>query len=74
MTPKEKAIALVNRYYLLFSEQLENSISYSEAKECALVAVSEIINANPHSNPMNTNSESCMSYWLDVKNEIIRNF
>lgn len=40
------------------------------AKECALIAVEEIILANPHSNPLNTNGFSTMDYWQEVKKEI----
>ena len=40
------------------------------AKQCALIAVNEIITSNPHSNPLNTNVESTMSYWQEVKQEI----
>jgi hypothetical protein len=40
------------------------------AKRCALIAVDEIISSNPHSNPFNTNVESTMEYWQQVKQEI----
>lgn len=36
----------------------------------AILIVTEIINANPNSNPFNTDVYSTMSYWLDVKKEI----
>jgi hypothetical protein len=70
MTPKEKAEELVDKYYNLFSVKLENTICVYEAKHCALIAVDEIINANPHSNPLNTESYSTMKYWQEVKHEI----
>ena len=61
MTPKEKAKDLVDKYYHLFSVELENTIADYEAKECALIAVDEII-------------ESCIQkfewYWIEVKQEI----
>jgi hypothetical protein len=40
------------------------------AKQCAIIAVQEIINANPHSNPLNTDVYSTMDYWQQVKTEI----
>jgi hypothetical protein len=40
------------------------------AKQCALIAVQEIINANPHSNPFTTEVYSTMLFWQEVKNEI----
>jgi hypothetical protein len=44
---------------------------YPHAIECALIAVDEIINSNPHSNPFNTELYSTMGYWIEVKNEIL---
>jgi hypothetical protein len=70
MTPKEKAKELVGKYYHLFSVELENTICIYETKQCALIAVDEIISSNPHSNPLNTNVESTMNYWQEVKQEI----
>jgi hypothetical protein len=43
MTPKEKAEELVEKYFYLFSVELENTIDYREAKQCALIAVDELI-------------------------------
>jgi len=40
------------------------------AKQCAIIAVQEIINANPHSNPFTTEVYSTMLYWQEVKQEI----
>ena len=66
MTPKEKAEELVNK--------MENDFQYFASREIAiqhaLIAVNYIINSNPHSNPFNTNVESTMSYWQEVKKEI----
>jgi hypothetical protein len=69
MTPKEKAKELLNKFKL-------NPIppfcimSPEHSKQCALIAVDEIINSNPHSNPFNTEIYSTMSYWQEVKQEI----
>ena len=63
MTPKEKAKELVNKY-----DFDHNEFDYS--KEYALIAVDEIIKANPHSNPFNTDIVSTMKYWNEVKQEI----
>lgn len=61
MTPKEKANELVEKYFYLFSVELENTIADYEAKECALIAVDEIL-------------EECRLerdwYWQEVKQEI----
>jgi len=39
MKLKEKSKELVCKYYHLFSVELENTIDYREAKQCALIAV-----------------------------------
>jgi len=70
MTPKEKAKELVEKYFYLFSVELENTIADYECKECALIAVNYIIASNPHSNPFNTEVYSTMGYWQEVKQEI----
>jgi len=47
MTAKEKAKELVEKYFYLFSVELENTIDYREAKECALIAVFQIFEVVP---------------------------
>ena len=74
MTPKEKAVQLFNKYYVSILE-LNNDLSEEIiisilAKKHALIAVTEIINSNPHSNPFNTDIHSTMQYWIEVKNEL----
>ena len=74
MTPKEKAKELViDKYgsnYPIICKMSSRNMYRSEAKQCALIAVAEIISSNPHSNPLNTNVESTMEYWQQVKQEI----
>ena len=70
MTPKEKAQELYNTYEQL-GRDFTRGVSMNEfAKQCALIAVDEIIKSNPHSNPMNTYGFSTMAYWQEVKHEI----
>ena len=64
MKPKLKAKELVDKF-----SNVPLLDSY-EAKQCALIAVDEIINSNPHSNPLNTDVHSTMSYYQEVKQEI----
>ena len=63
MTPKEKAQQLAD-YYMPFC-----SNNYNDAKQCALIAVDEIINSLP---PYEYGLEfvAKFQYWLDVKTEI----
>jgi hypothetical protein len=70
MTPKEKAKELIRKFTIIADDS--NGMYYMSitTKEKALIAVDEIINSNPHSNPFNTSVYSTMEYWLEVKSEI----
>ena len=68
MTPIENAEEFVEKFMLWKFQKCE--LSKKQAKQCALIAVDEIINANPHSNPLNTQVFSTMGYWMEVKQEI----
>jgi hypothetical protein len=73
MTPKEKAKELTLKFMKIDSDseqfdEFEMKLFY--AQRCALIAVDEIINSNPHSNPLNTDVHSTMEYWQEVKQEI----
>ena len=67
MTPKEKAKELVEKYFYLFSVELENTIDYREAKQCALIAVDEIIKYSPNK-PLEEYDP--IQYFKEVKREI----
>ncbi len=69
MNPKEKAEQLLLNY-LRIDNNTKQWINIHIAKQCALIAVTEIINSNPHSNPFNTDIHSTMQYWIEVKTEI----
>lgn len=67
MKPKEKAEELVDKMqYPLHGVYVISHV----ANELALILVDEIINSNPHSNPLNTHGFSTMAYWKEVKQEI----
>ena len=67
MTPKEKAIELVEKYNL--DEYLFYSIHEFQARKCALIAVDEILKAvdNPDETYLMKHS---VNYWKEVKQEI----
>ena len=67
MTPREKARELVDKYYHLFSVELENTIADYEAKECALIAVDELIKETQFEVP-----NIRQRWWQDVKQHIQR--
>jgi hypothetical protein len=62
MTPKEKAKELVYK----FDDTMEFSTPQRFAKQCALIAVDEILNND--NNLFCTYSQN--DYWLQVKQEI----
>jgi hypothetical protein len=63
MTSKEKAEQLVGRYYF----QVE---TLEQQKQCALIAVDEIIKAIDFDWMEVQNLESVHRYWQEVKQEI----
>jgi len=68
ITPKEKAIELVNKYLaILFGKKyLYKKSEYFTSKQCALIAVNEIIDAIDWHEFENPDFE----YWQEVKQEI----
>lgn len=79
--PKEYAKELVEKYLRIednttfywdayYDRRLFDEQVLYHAKKCALIAVQYIINANPHSNPLNTEVHSTMKFWEQVKTEI----
>jgi uncharacterized protein YxeA len=69
MTAKEKAKELVEKYFYLFSLELENTIADYEAKQCALIAVDEILKEYGTYYKVEVNGKY-VSYWQEVKKEI----
>ena len=72
MTPKEKAQKLVYDLYNKVNDR-ETLNSMYKSKQCALIAVYEILKSNPHSDPLSTDlgiSLSLYDYWQEVKQEI----
>jgi hypothetical protein len=62
MTPKEKAEELVDKFFK--DERLYWVLSYNQAKQCALIAVDEILKRNE---PIQGHF---WDYWEEVKQEI----
>ena len=82
MTPKEKANQLVDNYWLM--DKINPSLSKEQAKQCALIAVDEIINSSP-SEPNFADWDDCggvdryyhdaqkthaLHFWKEVKKEL----
>ena len=68
MTPKEKADQLLTKYinqWFAFGDYL----SLAKAKQCALIAVDEILKSNPY-DVSKTDMDSTIDFWQEVKKEI----
>ena len=59
MTPKEKAKELFNKFYMAIPSD-EMGKCYESSKQCALIAVNEILNE----------PDSSEGYWQEVKQEL----
>lgn len=79
MTPKEKAEKLIEKYQKLDIEIGGQYDGYTylklfDAKECALIAVDEVLNVLPQSEYLEDRDEYRENierlYWKDVKQEI----
>ena len=77
MTPKEKAEELFNMFIIIddLSDSTGNSLYFNaHAKQCALIAVDEIIEFMEvddfDSDTCYWANHSKMQYWLEVKQEI----
>ena len=67
MTPKEKAKELVDKYEFVY---IQNYTSMFEVKECALIAVDEIINCDSFFKTLE-DTKAFTKYWYEVQQEII---
>ena len=66
LTPQQQAAEIWNEIQM----RSVFSLTRNRVQEIALYTVQMIIAANPHSNPINTDGESTMAYWLKVKEEL----
>lgn len=69
MTAKEKAFSLFCKYYR-DSDLLVEDLSRIQAKECALIAVDELLEEFPSQCPKDSYEMERHIYWLQVKEEI----
>jgi len=76
MKPKEKAEDLIRKYYTWGINIEGQTLSWLEAKQCALIAVNEIISSSPSlpilgdSGTYGEDIELSNKYWQQVKREI----
>jgi hypothetical protein len=62
MTPKEKAKELFDKYF-------EATNNYYQAKQCALIAVDEIL-GDIDDSILHPQNKEAIDYWQEVKQEI----
>ena len=72
MTPKEKAIELYNKFYNTSSHPHHVESRKNNAKQCALIAVDEILQVLQKGHPTDLVliPMDMIDYWLEVKREI----
>ena len=79
MTPKEKAIELVDKFYQTTPNEawineplgiVKEYKAYNQSKECALIAVDEIIDSEPQYEWSNDYWKNPNDFWQEVKQEI----
>ena len=70
MTPKEKAAEMIESFMNIKQQELgdHSIIHYRTAKQCALIAVNEIINAIRFTDAKS--DLGYVGYWQEVKQEI----
>jgi len=66
MTPKEKAEEIFDKYWTLIAYKIEGSVGRLVIKQCALIAVDEIIEALKN----NAANSASWLYYEEVKQEI----
>jgi hypothetical protein len=71
MKPKEKAEMLVDEYYQLLGEYIFNG-HFDIAKECALIAIDEIIDLNLGLSNCDEENWAIEKFYTEVKQEIER--
>ena len=77
MTPKEKSEELIRKYYTFGINKEGQTLSWYESKQCAIIAVDEIINSSP-TTPLKGGYielysdmvDEAIDYWQQVKTEI----
>lgn len=62
MTPKEKAQEIYRKYWVYFTTEKSVNSIFKHAKQCALIAVDEIL-------PINSNPKA-IEFYQQVKQEI----
>lgn len=72
MTAKDKAQDMFSSFYMILfdseSDKGEEVLVSMLAQKCAIEAVNQIIQSNPHNN----DSDSSINFWFKVQKELIK--
>ena len=71
MTPKEKAEELTRKYYTWGINKQGQTLSWLESKQCALIAVDEILSLSKIASIRRDEVYMELEYWIEVKQEIV---
>lgn len=74
LTPKEKSKELISLHSITILSEVGNYLTINEvkaiAKQCALIAVNEIMKCTKYENQRFENDKFSENYWIEVKQEI----
>jgi len=74
MTAKEKADELIDKMYYIGryddKEDYNPTMAWERAKQCALIAVDEMLNEYPSQVPKDSYEMERHLYWQEIKQEI----
>lgn len=70
MSPKEKAIELIEKFRLNVTDYGGSGMNIFKAKQCALIAVNEIMEVCYYTKEVENNDLFSYDYWIEVKTEI----
>lgn len=71
MIPKDKALELIIKFKnTAYSDYLTTDKEYNNAKQCALIAVDEILDLKHIVTLRKNMHEMELEYWMEVKQEI----
>lgn len=72
MAPKEKAKEIFDKMYLVEDQMANYPMCFDTAKQCALIAVDEILNEYPSQCPKDSYEMERHIFWQEVKEELLK--
>lgn len=72
MAPKEKAKEIFDKMYLVEDSIGDYPMCFDTAKQCALIAVDEMLNEYPNQCPKDSYEMERHIFWQEVKEELLK--